>query len=764
MPQSPNKLYGFGSFRLDAGERVLWRGEELLVLPPKVFDTLWMLVEREGRVVSKSELMEAIWADAFVEESNLSQNIYTLRRTLGVDEQGRQFIETVPRRGYRFAVPVELLEEGSNGGVNQNEVVVLSGAATNSNGESLKTNFPSLPLTAVPSDSQGSQTQFVSPSALQTRPRPTRRYALLAGIVVLLVAAVAGLYQFVIRRSEKDGAKIAPIEQVRFQRLTDSGDVVFPTISPNGELLAYVRHEEDGESVWVKQIATGSSVQTLPSSSKGYQSLAFAPDGKYLFFREAAEPAAIYQTSVFGGPLKKVADNAWSGFSVSPDGKQVAFSRRDPQHNTHLLILSNIDGSGERELSVRQSPLDYRGGPPAWSPDGTRLAVAGGLQQQFLPKLLTVDVATGKETELKTPNWRAITRILWTLNGKHLIIAARANNEATSQLWMVGYPGGEISRLTNDLEAYFWLSLSADGRILVTRQQRIISHLWLLPDGDEKKARQLTFGERNLDGYTGLVWTPDGKIVFSLFAGQNTDLYSMNADGSNRVQLTVNAGQDNTEPIVSKDGRYIVFTSNRTGSAQVWRMDIDGRNQKQLTFGEAQKERALSPVFSADGTEVFFIKLGNGPAAIWKTPVEGGVAVPVSHLSGVSTEGFLAISPDGKWLAYRHVSAQPEARSEDRALRIGLLPTDGSGEPKTFDLQMRRPMVQWSGDSASFYFAAGIFNSSTLVRQPLVHSEPQKLLDFPDRIFNFAWSRDGKSLVVARGKQRGDAILITNLP
>ena len=76
MSRSDTTLYEFGAFRLDVAERVLWRGEELLVLPSKVFDTLRMLVEKEGRVVSKSELMEAIWADAFVEESNLSQNIY----------------------------------------------------------------------------------------------------------------------------------------------------------------------------------------------------------------------------------------------------------------------------------------------------------------------------------------------------------------------------------------------------------------------------------------------------------------------------------------------------------------------------------------------------------------------------------------------------------------------------------------------------------------------------------------------------------------
>src|SRR5688572_23862558 len=95
MYQFPRSLYEFGAFRLDPAERVLWRGEEMIALPPKVFDTLWMLVKERGRVVSKSELMEAIWADAIVEESNLSQNIYTLRRALGVDEQGRQFIETI---------------------------------------------------------------------------------------------------------------------------------------------------------------------------------------------------------------------------------------------------------------------------------------------------------------------------------------------------------------------------------------------------------------------------------------------------------------------------------------------------------------------------------------------------------------------------------------------------------------------------------------------------------------------------------------------
>ena len=738
MSQSSTRLYEFGAFRLDAIERVLWRGGEMILLPPKVFDTLWVLVKEEGRVVSKSELMEAIWANAAVEESNLSQNIYTLRRALGVDEQGRQFIETIPRRGYRFAVPVRLLDEAPNNGANG---------------------------TAVADDSQAfAAAQPAAPSALEKeiRPRSAFRPALFAVMGVVILSALGfGVYQFVNRRSEK--GQVAPIEQVRFQRLTDSGDVDQPTISPDGERLAYVRYEEEEGSVWIKQIETGGVFQILPPSRKGYRSLAFSPDGQYLYFRDQANYGVIYQTPIFGGARKKVAENVWSSFSVSPDGKQLAFIRRDAARGAHSLILANIDGGAERELRTRRSPQEYGAGPPAWSPDGSKLVA---ISEQ--PSLMTVDRLTGEERELQTLRWRAIQKALWTPDGRHLIFSARAINETTSQLWMLAYPDGDLRRLTNDLEGYFWISLSGDGRKLVTRQQRMVMHLWLLPDGDAKKERQLTFGQRSFEGYNGLAWTPDGRIVFSAFANNVTDIYSMNPDGSDRVQLTANAGRDNIHPSVSNDGRHIVFTSNRTESMQIWRMDIDGRNQKQLTFGpgqknDGQKDSAQHPAMSPDGKEVYFIRRGAGPVAIWKVSIDGATPVPVSRLTGAAAEGFLSISPDGKWLTYQHVSVSQKP-GEENTLIIGALPADGAAEPKLFELPARRSITQWSADGASFDYAAGIFNSSSLWRQPIAGGKPQKICDFPERIFNLAWSRDGKTLAVSRGRQQGDALLITNLP
>src|SRR5262249_29091015 len=192
---------------------------------PKVFDTLLVLIERDGRVASKAELMEAIWADAFVEESNLSQNIYTLRRTLGVDEQGKQLIETVPRRGYRFAVPVRTVTgESATGTGRPREAVPQAVAGSNvvQVEQTLDTSAPVLgnyspvSTTGRPAGSTSGQGQQ----------RWTSRYAVWTALVVVVGSALALVIgRFVVLRKDKGESTTAPIEQVRFQKLTDSGDV-----------------------------------------------------------------------------------------------------------------------------------------------------------------------------------------------------------------------------------------------------------------------------------------------------------------------------------------------------------------------------------------------------------------------------------------------------------------------------------------------------------------------------------------------------------
>src|ERR1041385_6061128 len=107
------RFYAFGAFRLDVDERVLFDAKGVVPLTPKAFDTLLVLVENSGHVLSKEELMRKVWPDSFVEENNLAQNISMLRKALGEESGGQKYIETVPKRGYRFAA--EVREESDAG-------------------------------------------------------------------------------------------------------------------------------------------------------------------------------------------------------------------------------------------------------------------------------------------------------------------------------------------------------------------------------------------------------------------------------------------------------------------------------------------------------------------------------------------------------------------------------------------------------------------------------------------------------------------------
>ena len=110
-PQEPH-IYAFGNFRLDVSKRLLFRGGEPISLTPKVFDTLVCLVEHNGKVLSKDELMSAVWPDTVVEENNLGQNISKLRSLLGESPGDHRWIVTLPGRGYRFVADVTLLPRG----------------------------------------------------------------------------------------------------------------------------------------------------------------------------------------------------------------------------------------------------------------------------------------------------------------------------------------------------------------------------------------------------------------------------------------------------------------------------------------------------------------------------------------------------------------------------------------------------------------------------------------------------------------------------
>lgn len=743
MASEISDLYEFDEYTLNVGSRTLWKGNELVSISPKSVEVLRFLLEHRGAIVSKRQIFDEVWADTFVEDGVLTQNIYTLRKVLGQDEkEGKQYIETVPRRGYRFTANVTKIGK---------TLPETDRESTGENGPAIKAYFAGTNAAALdePADNEKSSRER----------HPLFSIIAAAGLLVLAAFGVFWLYP----HAERNGTGLlAPIEQLKLQRLTDTGNIIYPTISPDGQLLAFVQLEADGQILLIQQIATGSTSQPVPASSKGFASLAFSPDGVYLYFRQTGVPASIYQVPILGGTPKIVAENVWGTFSLSPDGKKIVFVRRDAGTRRDLLIEANLDGSGERTISFTEPPAIYRG-TPNWSPDGTKIAIAGLVRQETPVKLFIVDVETGGSSEMEVPEWRAVTNTLWMPNGEHIIVSARSQHESTSQLWMLKYPEGGVRRLTNDLESYFWLSTTRDGRSIVTRQQKITSNLWLFDASNEKQEVQLTFGGRTFDGYSGLDWTHDGRVIFSSTSGTITDLYSLSPETSDKIRLTEDAGRNNSVPTLTPDGNYLLFRSDRKGSYQIWRMDLDGRNPLQLTDTEEGVESTLFTALAPTGVNVYFRSRTAGRQNTWRVSIDGGAAEAVDGAVLPDGQTLLSASPDGRWLLVAAAGFDTETADDDRRIEAELVAADGSAKYK-IKLPARRLLIKWSQDSSAFYYTDGPITATRIWRQTISDKTAEKLLEVPDRIFNFAPAGARGQFVMARGAIHGDAILITNLP
>jgi len=220
----------------------------------------------------------------------------------------------------------------------------------------------------------------------------------------------------------------------------------------------------------------------------------------------------------------------------------------------------------------------------------------------------------------------------------------------------------------------------------------------------------------------------------------------MGPAGGDGRQLTVNA-KANLLPSVSPDGRYIIFTSNRSGSANIWRMDIDGGNLKQLTNGNLDYSSSLSP----DGKWVVYVHESASTSTLWKVSIDGGDPVQLTDKDA----GNPVFSPDGELIACSYGNG-----------KVAVIPSEGGQPTKIFDIPtpfIVEPGARWSSDGSALTFHVNRGGISNLWSQPLDGGPPKQVTDFKsDEIFSFAWSRDGKQLALARGVETGDVVLISN--
>lgn len=581
---------------------------------------------------------------------------------------------------------------------------------------------------------------------------------LLAGtlLVLILAGAVFGLYKLLNSDSPKPSA---PFQTIKLTRLTAHGQAVAAAVSPDGKYVVYARQEPAGQSLWLRQVTINNSdVQIAPPKETEYHSFTYSRDGDFIYYvegRSGLEYQTIYRMSALGrNPTKLLTDRYFRQITLSPDDRHLAFTRTHPAQPNELIVAST-DGKDARALAVGDENRDIFH-PIAWSPDGKKIACGLAVRREGprYETVITVNADSGVKQPMTAQRWASIGQLRWLPDGSGLIILAseptvtsESSITAHRQLWRLSLPGGEALRLTNDLNSYDSLSLTANAGNLVVLQKEDSLSLWVVaPSGNTSRAKQLPRIAKD-DGERGIAWTPDGNIVYATTVGGRNGLWLTDADGGGQKQLDLSNGW---QPTVSADGRWLAFISTQSGNNDVWRMEFGG-GLKQLTSGHTTSH----PGITSDGKWVFFAYRRGNEIALWRVPSEGGKPAQLNNQYSL----YPALSPDGKLIAY-------VAQDQQRRISLALMPIEGGPTIKTFEFPTTvylQAGLSWTPDGRTITYVCTRGGVSNIWGQPLVGGAPKQLTDFKtEQIRAFAWSRDGQ-LAVSRGVVNSDVVLISEV-
>jgi serine/threonine protein kinase/Tol biopolymer transport system component len=567
-----------------------------------------------------------------------------------------------------------------------------------------------------------------------------------AVVLLLLIAAGVGVYNLV-----GHSAPAIDTHNISIHQLTDHGQAVgFAAISTDGKMFAYGRREGE-RSLRVKQVATGSEVTVVPPQ-KGFfgAGATFTPDDNYLYYthRDPTNPnnTILYSVPALGGASRQILSNVDSSVTFSPDGKRMAYLR-----NIHgdkegwQLLVANSDGTGEHVIQTAPFNASFNSNP-SWSASGDYIA-APHWQGPTGTTLSAIDIYTPEGKLVNTiPIDMLIRAVAWMPDASGLFFVGAAKSEGfREQLWFQPYPSGQYFKISNDLNKYSSLSVTANGRSLVTTQTHASSTIFVADVPavlNDKIDWKFTPISNEIAPGWDLSWTASGKLLQRDLVLQ---VFSTAADGSGRTRLLENF------PVVfgidaCGSGDLITFSTVTGNSANIWRLNTATGESKQLEFGRDAEASFCTP----DGKWVVYRTLLKNDTTlhIFKLSTDGGNPAELAH--GNVTPP--SVSPDGNLVMYLRTDGQgADAKSKFIVQKI-----DGGAPVYEIDAPSISYNYGWTPDGRGITYATNTTgNSTNIYMQPLTGGPPVQLTHFdsePAVVQAYAFSQDGKKLAITRSR------------
>jgi len=596
---------------------------------------------------------------------------------------------------------------------------------------------------------QASSSEMLVAAARQHKPA----FLTVTIVLLLLVSAAAyGVRALLLWRHE------LPFRDFSILQLTNSGESVLAALSPDGKYLLRVVERGGQQSLWLKHIQTNSDAQVLPPVEASYAGLCFSPDASYVYFLKARNAAGtvhdLYRTPVLGGTPQIIVRDVDTEPAISPDGLHIVYMRgNSPQVGQYSLVVANPDGTAENVIQTgphNKSPLHV-----AWSPDGKRIGAVFYPQGEEISTIESIDPSSGKAQLLASVK-EYLLELVWAPhdNGFFVLYQGQGNGARNRQIGFIPIPNGTVRAITKDTNNYLSLTLSGDGKTLASVQRKSLSRLYLMPPhGSSSTPAPLPLEERDLYDFA---WAGNDEILFAF----TSSLVLASLDEKKKANLVADPAAAVYNPRRCADGKYFVFqwaSHNNTGDLSLWRINADGSNLKQITFGRLDQ----SPACPTSGTWLYY--LDESRLDLFRVSINGGApqklqgtAVPEMALDASG----LDVSSDGSLLAF--VVEKTTPLPLERKIVLADVESQKESPPRLFTPDPRiSNFPVFAPDGKSVIYPILENGAENLWSQPLDNSAGHQLTSFSaDRILRAQFSPDGKTLAVLRQHVDEDVVLL----